>query len=118
MRYALLICTDQSVVISAEERSRRITGLMSVQEQLRVRGVLVGSELLQPADAAVTVRAWDGGDIEIANGPAARPKEQITGVFTVDCGNLDEAIEVATKIPAAWYGTIEIRPICDRQLDT
>ena len=118
MRYALLICTDQSVAISEEERSRRITGLMSVQDQLRARGVLVGSELLQPAEAAVTVRAWDGGDIEIANGPTVRPKEQITGVFTVECGDLDEAIEVATRIPAAWYGTIEIRPVCDRQLDT
>jgi hypothetical protein len=85
---------------------------------LRARGVLVGSELLQPAEAAVTVRAWDGGDIEITNGPAARPKEQITGVFTVDCGDLDEAIEVATKIPAAWYGTIEIRPVSDGQLAT
>ena len=118
MRYALLICTDQSVAISAEERSRRITGLMSVQDQLRARGVLVASGLQQLAEAAVTVRAWDGGDIEIANGAAARPKEQITGVFTVDCGDLDEAIEVATKIPAAWYGTIEIRPVCGTQLDT
>jgi hypothetical protein len=117
MRYALLICTDQSVAISAEERSRRITGLMSVRDQLRARGVLAGSELLQSPQAAVTVRAWDGGDIEIANGPVARPNEQITGVFTVDCGDLDEAIEVATQIPAAWYGTIEIRPVCDRQLD-
>jgi hypothetical protein len=118
MRYALLICTDQSVAISEEERSRRITGLMSVQEQLRARGVLVGSELLQPIDAAVTVRAWDGGDIEIVNGLTVKPREQVTGVFTVECGDLDEAIEVATKIPAAWYGTIEIRPVCDRQLDT
>jgi len=118
MRYALLICTDQSVAISAEERSRRITGLMSVQDQLRARGVLVGSELLQPAEAAVTVRAWDGGDIEIANGPAVRPKEHVTGVFTIDCGDLDEAIDLATKIPAAWYGTIEIRPVSDGQVDT
>ena len=46
----------------------------------------------------------------IADGPFAETKEQIVGFFVVDCRDLDEAIDVAATVPAAWYGTIEVRP--------
>ena len=113
MRYALLICTDESAVVSPEERARRATALASVTGQLCERGVLVSSERLLPADTATTVRAWDGGDVVVTAGPTASAREQITGIFLIECPDLDAAIEVATKIPAAWYGTVEIRPAGD-----
>lgn len=47
----------------------------------------------------------------IADGPFAETKEQIAGFFLVDCQDLDEAIEVASKMPAAEYGLIEVRPV-------
>jgi hypothetical protein len=51
------------------------------------------------------------GDLVIADGPFAETKEQIGGLFVVECADLDEAIEVASRIPAAEYGTIEVRPL-------
>jgi hypothetical protein len=51
------------------------------------------------------------GEVLVADGPFAETKEQIGGYFLVDCRDLDEAIEVASKIPGAREGTIEVRPI-------
>jgi hypothetical protein len=111
MRYALLVCSDESAVISEEQRSRRVAAFTSFQDEMRARGVLVGAERLHPTETATTVRCWDGGDVVIADGPFAETKEQIAGLYIVECQDLDEAIEVAAKIPAAWYGTIEVRPV-------
>jgi hypothetical protein len=57
------------------------------------------------------VRCWDGGDVIIAGGPFAATREQIGDLFVVECKDLDAAIEVATRVPAAWYGTVEVRPL-------
>jgi hypothetical protein len=90
MRYALLICDDE-------------------QAQL-ARGVLTGGERLRPTTDATSVRVRDG-EVLASDGPFAETKEQIGGFYLVDCKNLDEAIEVASKIPAAENGVIEVRPI-------
>jgi hypothetical protein len=111
MRYALLVGHDEAAMISTEERSRRTAALSSFAEQMRATGVLTGGERLQPADTAVTVRCWDGADVIVSDGPLAPSREQIAGVFVVDCQDLDEAITVATKVPAAWYGAVEVRPV-------
>jgi len=111
MRYALLTCTDESAVISDEERSWRAAALTSFEEQMRERGVLLSSEHLHPAEIATTVRCWDGGDVVIADGPFAVAREQIGSFIVVECKDLDAAIEVASRVPAAWYGTVEVRPL-------
>ena len=111
MRYALLIREDESVVTGPQERSRRLAGLTAFRRGLEERGALVDSEQLHPAETAATVRCWDGGDIVTTNGPFAGAREQITGFAVVDCKDLDEAIEMATRIPAAWYGAIEVRQV-------
>jgi hypothetical protein len=113
VRYALFICEDETAEISAQERSRRAEALATFQDELAGRGVLLGRERLQPAVTATTLRAWDGGDVMIGGGPFAETREQIAGFFIVDCADLDEAIEVALKVPAAWYGTVEVRPVCE-----
>ena len=111
MRYALLIRQDESVVTGPQERSRRLAGLAAFRRGLEERGALVDSEQLHPAETAATVRCWDGGDIVTTNGPFAGAREQITGFAVVDCKDLDDAIEMATRIPAAWYGAIEVRQV-------
>jgi hypothetical protein len=111
MRYALLVSTDESAAISERERARRAAAGASFRDQMRERGVLLAGEPLQPAATATTVRCWDGGDVMIADGPFAQTREQVSGVFIVDCKDLDEAIDVATRVPAAWYGTVEVRPV-------
>jgi hypothetical protein len=110
MRFALLVRADEAA-ISPEERWRREAALASCRDRLRARAMLAFGEPLQFAEAVTTVRAWDGGDVEVTAGPAARPGEQVTGIYVIECGDLGEAVEVATQIPAAWYGSIEIRPV-------
>jgi hypothetical protein len=111
MRYALLIRNDENAAVSSDERSRRAAGLTAFQEKMRESGTLVGGEQLEPTETAATVQCWDGGDIVIADGPLGGTKEQVAGFLVVDCKDLDDAIGVATRIPAAWYGTIEVRPV-------
>jgi hypothetical protein len=113
MRYALLMCVDESVVISHEERSRRVAARASFEDQMRERGVLLASEQLHPTPTATTVRCWEGGDIMVSDGPFAETKEQVSGIFIVECKDLDDAIDVATSVPAAWYGTVEVRPVAE-----
>jgi hypothetical protein len=111
MRYALLIREDGSAVTGPQERSRRLAGFAAFRRELEERGALVGSEQLHPAATAATVRCWDGGDIVATGGPFAGTREQVTGFAVVDCKDLDEAIEMAARIPAAWYGAIEVRQV-------
>lgn len=111
MRYALLIYTDETAAISQDERSRRVAAFTSFQDQMRAQGVLLAAERLHPTETRTTVRAWDGGDVVIGDGPFAETREQIAAVFIVDCKDLDEATEVALRVPAAWYGTVEVRPV-------
>jgi hypothetical protein len=115
MRYALLVCYDQNAEISTEERSWRAAGLASVTARLRADGVLAGGLdgvlRLQPAATAATVRCWYGGDVMASPGPLTAAGEQLAACFVVDCPDADAAIEVATRIPAAWYGSVEVRPV-------
>ena len=111
MRYALLMCTDESAAIGAEERARRATALAAFTDQMAARGTLLASEQLHRTETATRVRCWGGGDVMTTDGPFAETREQIAGLFIVECKDLDEAIEVAATVPAAWYGTVEVRPV-------
>ena len=111
MRYALLISSDESAAIGDEERARRAAALGSFTHEMEERGTLLASEQLHRTETAATVRCWDGGDVIIADGPFAGTREQIGGLFVIECQDLDAAIEVATRMPAAWYGTVEVRPL-------
>ena len=73
-------------------------------------GVLQGGERLRLTSDATTVRVRNGETLT-TDGPFAETKEQLAGYFLVDCKDLDEAIEVAARIPGAKDGSIEVRPI-------
>jgi hypothetical protein len=110
MRYVLLISNDERAAIGSQERSRREAAFGCFEDQMRVRGTSVVGDRIQPSESATTVRCWEGGDVIISAGSNPLATEQLTGVFVVDCDDLDEAIRVATAVPAAWYGTVEVRP--------
>lgn len=110
MRYVLLVSNDETAAVGPQERSRRDTAFAWFQDQMRTRGVLVVGERMQSSEAAMRVRCWEGGDVIISAGSNPLATEQLTSVFVVDCGDIDEAIDVATAIPATWYGTVEVRP--------
>jgi hypothetical protein len=111
VRYALLLCNEENVVITPEEASTRIAAYTAFADEMIARGVLRDRGLrLQPTATATTVQVRNG-DMVIADGPFAETKEQIGGVYIIECADLDEAIEVASKSPAAHHGTIEVRPV-------
>ena len=104
MRYMLLICADETVDVSPEERSAE-----PWLEEVQRRGVRRDGSRLRPVSDATTVRLRDG-EVVLSDGPFAETKEQIAGFDVIECEDLDEAIEVASKHPVAEYGTIEVRP--------
>ena len=108
MRYALLICSDESLI--ARTDPARTAAFTDFADRATARGMLRGGERLRPTTRSTIVRVRDGG-VVIADGPFAETKEQIAGFYLVDCRDLDEAIELASQIPAAAYGSIEVRPV-------
>jgi hypothetical protein len=112
MRYMLLIYAseeDYSHMTSAEH-STIMQGHGTFAQEAMQRGILMGGAPLQPISTARTVRIRKGKTL-VTDGPFAETKEQLAGTYILDCKNLDEAIELATKIPDALYGSIEIRPV-------
>jgi len=117
MRYMLLIYTREDAVAAAspEEMATISNGHVRVMDEARSKGVLQGAEPLAPTTTATTVRLQNGKTM-IIDGPFAETKEQLAGFYMMECGNLDEAIEWAKKIPTSCKGgegCIEIRPIAE-----
>ncbi len=110
MRYVLLVCNDEAEQLTPEEKEERYAAYAACQEEMESRGVLVARERLRPTSASTTVRLRKN-ELVIADGPFAETKEQIAGYFVVEANDLDEAVELASLIPAAHHGTIEVRPV-------
>jgi hypothetical protein len=112
MRYLLTICSDEAAMaaMSPEEATASTQAYLDFGEEQATRGVLLGGERLRPTTDATTVRVRDG-EVLTSDGPFAETKEQIGGFYLVECADLDEAIDVASKIPGARGGSIEVRPI-------
>src|SRR5262249_19698360 len=110
MRYVMLICSDEKAMLDGDDESATLAEYGEFSEEMGQRGVLQGGERLRPTTDATTVRVRDG-EVLTSDGPFAETKEQIGGYFVVQCKDLDEAIGVASKIPGARHGSIEVRPI-------
>jgi hypothetical protein len=74
------------------------------------RGAYVGCNALETSDRATTVRVRDGATV-VTDGPFAETKEQLGGYYLLNCKNIEEAIDYASRIPPAKIGSIEIRPV-------
>lgn len=83
-----------------------------VDEDLKKSGHSVVAEALQPAHTATTIRVRNGR-LSTTDGPFAETKEQLTGFYLVEARDLNEAMQIAGRIPAARVGCIEVRPIWD-----
>ena len=112
MRYIMLICNDEVAWEKTPDdvRAANTAEYETFMGEMGGRNVLQGGERLRPVADATTVRVRDGKVVTV-DGPFAETKEQIGGYFVVDCKDLDEAIEIAGKIPGARDGSIEVRPI-------
>jgi hypothetical protein len=83
---------------------------MAYGEALRKAGVYVGSNRLQPAATATTVRLVDGKS-QVLDGPYIDSKEQLGGYYLIEVADLDTALTWAARCPGAGHGTIEVRPV-------
>ncbi len=110
MRYALLIAGDETLVNTSNSGEALSPEYEAFMKDVAERGVLQGGERLRPTADATTVRVRDG-EVLSTDGPFAETKEQLAGFFLVDCKDLDEAIDVASRIPGAKAGSVEVRPI-------
>lgn len=104
MRYLLMICCDPSVQVSPEEGDVRPWA-----KEMDGRGVTILGSRLRPRTASTSVSVREG-ELTVTDGPFAEAKEEFAGFDVIDCTDLDEAIEVASKHPVAKFGTVEIRP--------
>ena len=112
MKYALLIYSNDAEWenLSEDEQKGIYAEYFSVSETAGV----VGGQELQPADTATTVRVNNGSTLT-TDGPFAETKEALGGYYLVESDNLDSAIELAARIPAARMGgAVEVRPVVER----
>jgi hypothetical protein len=114
MRYLLAIYGDEQGFATATEAEAAAVAdaYNAFTKDIVDRGLFQSGDALEPSSTATTVRVRDGRTLA-TDGPYAETKEQLGGYYVVDCKNLDEAIELAAKIPGAATGTIEVRPIME-----
>ncbi len=111
MQYMLLIYLDENA-LNENERNTCYADSAGYARQLHDRGKYISAAPLHPTSTATSVRTRDGKQV-ITDGPFAETREQLGGYFLVEAANLDEAIEIAGKIPAGRWGTVEIRPVIE-----
>jgi hypothetical protein len=114
MRYMLLIYGSeaQAALMTQEECMALMQAHAAFASEMQKRGLLTGGAPLQPTTTAKTVRIRHGQTL-ITDGPFAETKEQLAGSYVLNCKDMDEAIEMASRIPDAVYGSIEIRPVME-----
>jgi hypothetical protein len=109
MKYLLMICADEEVELSPDEQATMGSRTESWVEEMDARGIRLQGDRLRPVSDATSVRVRHS-EVLVADGPFAETKEQICGYDILECADLDEAIEVASKHPVSRFGTIEVRP--------
>jgi hypothetical protein len=105
MKYLCLVYLEEQKLRSVPDSE-----CMTCGDGFRKSGVLVAAEALQPIAAAATVRVRNG-KVSVTDGPFAETKEQLAGFYLLDARDLNEAIQMAAKIPPAREGSIEVRPV-------
>ena len=111
MKYILLIYADENAWTEAE-REQCYGESTQLAHTLKATGQFLATSPLQPVSTATTVQVRDGKRL-VTDGPFAETREQLGGFFMVDAKNLDEAIDIAGRIPGARKGTVEIRPVVE-----
>jgi hypothetical protein len=109
MKYLCLVYLEPDKLRAVPDRECLACG-----NGFRESGMLVAAEALQPVETATTVRVRNG-KVSVVDGPFAETKEQLAGFYLLDARDLNHAIQLASKIPPAREGSIEVRPV--RALD-
>src|SRR5438105_4073253 len=110
MHYLLLIHDDEQrwAAMTEEEQTAIYSEYAALAGELSERGSYVGGAPLHPTATATTVRVRDGEEV-VTDGPFAETKEQLGGFFLIEAGSTEEAVASAARVPAARYGSVEVR---------
>jgi len=114
MKYVCLIYDEEKVwdAMPKGEQEAYLGEYFAFTEGIRQSGQFVAGEALHPVHTATTVRVRNG-KVSTTDGPFAETKEQLGGFYLIEARDLNEAIQVAAKIPSARIGCIEVRPVVD-----
>ncbi|MFN7915500.1 MAG: YciI family protein [Vicinamibacterales bacterium] len=114
MRYLCLIYDEEQKLnaMPKTEADAFMGEYFSFTEDVKKRGQYVAGEALQPVSTATTVRVRNGA-LVTTDGPFAETTEQLGGFYLIEARDLNEAIQVASRIPSARIGSIEVRPVVD-----
>lgn len=112
MQYLCLIYDAETewAKMSQAEQGKMYEEYMQFTSDIKASGNHLGGNQLQPISTATTVRVRNGKRLT-TDGPFAETKEQLGGFYMIEAKNLDEAIEIASRIPSAKVGSIEVRPL-------
>jgi hypothetical protein len=111
MKYMLLVYLDEKA-LSQAEREHCYVESAQLARDLSAKGQYISASPLQPIATATSLRVRQGKRM-ITDGPFAETYEQLGGYYIIDARNLEEAMEIAERVPVAKLGTIEIRPILE-----
>ena len=114
MKFMLIVHHDEEAFskIEKERRQQMLAESIELTHQLHAAGQYLSASPLQPAATAVMVRVREGKPL-VTDGPFIETREQIAGYFLVDAQDLNEAIRIATRVPGARIGTVEVRPLIE-----
>ena len=113
MKYLCLICAETVMEqMPQREADEHFEEYRVFTEEIRRSGHFIGCNRLLPSAAATTVRVRDG-KVSITDGPFAETKEQFGGYYLIEARDLNEAIQVAARIPGARKGCVELRPVAE-----
>ena len=118
MKYLCLIYDDEKVweAMPPAESEAYMGEYFAFTDGIRQSGQYIAGEALQPVATATTVRIRNG-KLSTTDGPFAETKEQLGGFYLIEARDLNEAIQVAARIPSARVGSIEVRPVVDFMAD-
>ena len=105
MKYLCLVYGEEKNIQTMDDHE-----CLAYDQGVRTSGHCIASEALQPVETATTLRVRNG-KLSVSDGPFAETKEQLAGFYLIEARDLNEAIQVASKIPPARVGSIEVRPV-------
>jgi len=114
MRYVCLIYDDEKKLgtMSKEEANSFMGAYFQFTEEIKRNGNYVAGEALQPIQSATSLR-HRAGKLSTTDGPFMETKEQLGGFYLIEARDLNEALQIAGRIPSVKTGTIEVRPVVD-----
>jgi hypothetical protein len=117
MKYMIMIYHNPASrelweALPQEERSRGLNVYTALDQDLAASGEMIASEALADPAAGRRVTVSGGGTL-VSDGPVAEAKEHLAGFYLVECASVERAIELASRIPEASLGLVEVRPVID-----